>query len=59
MATVFVLVGQNDYEGDTLLGVYESNEAADAAYQQYINNHFAFHRYNVHPIELGATAEYH
>lgn len=34
--TVYVLLGQTDYAGDTLLGVYTSEEAARAAYDAFL-----------------------
>ena len=58
MTTVYVLVGQNDYEGDTVLGVYCSFEEADVAYSQYTIEHLAFDEYDVYPIVLGAAAEW-
>jgi hypothetical protein len=58
MTTVYVLVGQNDYEGDTVLGVYSSFEEADVAYSQYTIERSAFDEYDVYPIVLGAAAEW-
>ena len=58
MTTVYVLVGQNDYEGDTVLGVYVSRLEADAAYSQYTIEHTAFDDHDVYPIVLGAAAEF-
>ena len=58
MTTVYVLVGQTDYEGDTVLGVYASFEEADAAYAQYTIEHSAFDDYDVYPQTLGAAAEW-
>jgi hypothetical protein len=34
--TVYVLLGRTDYAGDTLLGVYTSDEAARAAYIAFL-----------------------
>jgi hypothetical protein len=56
--TVYVLVGQTDYEGDTVLGVYVSRLEADAAYAQYTIEHSAFDEYDIYPLELGAAAEW-
>ena len=58
MTTVYVLAGATDYAGDTVLGVYQTREEADAAYVQYCVDHSAFDDYTIHPIELGATAEF-
>jgi hypothetical protein len=58
MTTVFVLLGETHYEGDTLLGVYISNEAADAAYVQYCIDHSAYDDYRIVPVEVGAVAEF-
>ena len=56
MTTMFVLVGQTDYEGDTVLGVYESHEAAEIAYEQYTFSYFTYDGYDIYPIEVGAAA---
>ena len=58
MTTVFVLVGQTDYAGDTVLGVYASREEADVAYAQYTIEHSVFDEYDIYPVELGAAAEH-
>jgi hypothetical protein len=58
MTTVFVLVGQHDYAGDTVLGVYPSFEEADVAYAQYTIDHSSFDEYEIYPIVLGAAAEF-
>jgi hypothetical protein len=58
MTTVFVLVGQTDYAGDTVLGVYPSFEEAIAAYNQYTTEHMGFDEYEIYPIVLGAAAEW-
>lgn len=58
MTIVFVLVGQTDYAGDTVLGVYASREEADVAYAQYTIEHSAFDDYDVYPMTLGAAAEF-
>jgi hypothetical protein len=58
MTTVYVLLGVFDHEGDTLLGVYASNEAADVAYVQYCIDHSAFDDYRITPVEVGAAAEF-
>jgi hypothetical protein len=58
MTTVFVLVGQTDYAGDTILGVYASVEEADEAYAQYITEHSAYDDYDTQKIEIGAAAEF-
>ena len=55
MTTVFVLVGQTDYAGDTILGVYASVEEA---YAQYITEHSAYDDYDTQKIEIGAAAEF-
>lgn len=59
MTTVHVLVGQTDHEGDTVLGVYASWEEADVAYTQFTIERYAFDRYDIYPVELGADAEVH
>lgn len=55
---VFVLLARYDYEGDALLGVYETAEAASAAYEELaertgvrFGNEFV-----VQPVTLGALA---
>ena len=58
MTTVYVLVGQTDHEGDTVLGVYVSRLEADVAYSQYTIEHSAFDEYDIYPVELGAAAEF-
>lgn len=58
MTTVYVLLGETDYEGDTLLGVYASHEAADVAYVQYCIDHIAYDGYRIVPVEVGAAAEW-
>jgi hypothetical protein len=55
--TVYVLVGQTDCEGDSVLGVYQSRAEADVAYAQYTIERSRFDDYAVYPIELGAAAE--
>ena len=57
-ATVYVLVGQTDYAGDTVLGVYVSRLEAEAAYTEYTIEHSAFDEYGIYPVELGAAAEW-
>jgi hypothetical protein len=59
MTTVYVLVGQINHEGDTVLGVYVSREEADTAYAQYANENSTFDDYDVYPVELGAAADWH
>ena len=57
MTSVFVLLGKTHYEGDTMLGVYLTAEAAEAAYTQYCLERFAFDGYRVAEVEVGAAAE--
>jgi hypothetical protein len=58
MATVYVLMWAVDYEGENLLGVYASQEEADAAGQAWEFDHVLgnYERLVVYPIELGAPA---
>ncbi len=56
MTTVYVLLGETDHEGDTLLGVYASHEAAAVAYVQYCIDHIAYDGYRIVPVEVGAAA---
>lgn len=58
MTHVFVLLGETDYAGDTLLGVYSSYDDADAAYAQYTTEHSAFDDYRIQQLEIGAAAEF-
>jgi hypothetical protein len=58
MTHAFVLLGETDHEGDTLLGVYTSYEAADAAYAQYTIDHTAFDDYRIVQVEVGAAADW-
>ena len=58
MTTVYALLGETDYEGDTFLGVYASHEAADVAYVQYCIDHSAYDGYCIVPVEVGAAAEF-
>ena len=55
MTTVYVLVGQTDYEGDTVLGVYVSRLEADVAYAQYTIENSPFDEYDIYAVELGAA----
>ena len=55
---MYVLLGETDYEGDTLLGIYPTQDAAEAAYQVWIVDHQIFDRYRVQQVEVGAAAQY-
>jgi len=58
MTTVFVLLGEYDYEGDTLLGVYDSHQEAENAYATFCENRaHAFDSYHIVKVEVGAPAE--
>lgn len=56
---MYVLLGETDYEGDTLLGVYATQEAAEAAYQVWIADQQRFDGHRVQQVEVGAAAQYH
>lgn len=51
---VYCLLGRVDYEGDSLLGVYPSDEAAREARASYVDGYYD--RYYVQVRELGAQA---
>ena len=55
---VFVLMGYFDYEGEYLLGVYTSSEAAEAAYAEYLEDHDPFDDYAVVERTLDTAAEW-
>ena len=56
--TVFVLLGEVDYEGAMLLGVYETREQAEDAYDLFMEERpDYFDRPVIQRRELGAVAE--
>ncbi len=55
---VFVLMGEMDYEGDYLLGVYASEQEAVDALGVYMRDRPSPDRYYVSRRVLGAPAEY-
>lgn len=56
---VFVLLGVTHYEGDTLLGVYATEQAALAAYQSFLDaGGWDYHDVKVEERTVGAPAEH-
>jgi hypothetical protein len=56
--TVYVLLGEMDYEGHTLLGVYASREEAEAAFEAHEEGRSCtFDRMVVQERVLGVAAE--
>ena len=53
---VFVLLGQVDYEGQGLLGVYSTREGAVSAKDLYVANGGTFDSYVVEKRELDVIA---
>lgn len=53
--TVFVLVGYDDFEGGTLLGVYSDAEAAERAKAEVTTR---FDDLAVHSVAVGAPPRY-
>jgi len=53
---VFVLLGQIDYEGQGLLGVYSTREGAVSAKDLYVANGGTFDSYVVEKRELDVIA---
>lgn len=61
MATVYVLTGVIEYEASEVLGAYESQEAAEAARDEYrercvTGTDWEYDSYEVTSMELGAAA---
>lgn len=54
---MFVLLGENDYEGCTLLGVYTTAEDAYREYEVYCETNDPFHRPAVKLVTVDAPAE--
>ena len=55
---VFVLLGVTHYEGDTLLGVYETEQAALAAYQVHLEDgRWSYDDIKVEDRIVGAAVE--
>ena len=54
--TVFVLLGQIDYEGKGLLGVYSTREGAVSAKELYVANGRDFDSYVIEKRELDGMA---
>lgn len=54
---MYVLLGVTHYEGDTLLGVYTTREAAYRAYEVYCQTHTPFDRCGVEEMTVDAEAE--
>lgn len=51
-----------DYEGEVLLGVYSSQETAEAAADAFLEHHGALARsesFVYHDVQLDGAAEYH
>ncbi len=55
---VFVLMGEMDYEGDYLLGVYASEQEAVDALGVYLRETISHDHYYVDRRVLGAPAEH-
>ena len=53
---VFVLLGQIDYEGQGLLGVYSTREGAVSAKELYVANGGTFDSYVIEKRELDVIA---
>ena len=53
---VFVLLGQVDYEGQGLLGVYSTREGAVSAKDLYVGNGGTFDSYVIEKRELDVIA---
>ena len=60
MTTVYILTWAVDYEGETLLGVYDSQEAATAAGQVWLGDRTLRDCDDlcIRPVVVGAPAEY-
>ena len=63
---MFVLLLATDYEGEQLLGVYSSEEAARVASQGFIAQHrsamgrlYSFESFVISETQLDANARYH
>lgn len=56
---MFVLLGVTRHEGDSLLGVYTTREAAYEAYEVYCQTHTAFTAPAVKAVTVDALAEAH
>lgn len=55
---VFALLGEMDYEGHTLLGIYASREEAEAAFEAHEEGRICtFDRMVVEERVIGAAAE--
>ena len=64
--TVYALMLSTDYEGEMILGVYSSEDAATAASEGFILAHrqktgklHAAESFEIRPVELDAAAKYH
>lgn len=56
---MFVLLGVTRHEGDTLLGVYTTAEAAYRAYEVYCETNTPFDRAAVETVTVDTAAETH
>lgn len=54
---MFVLLGETHYEGDTLLGVYSTPDAAEEAYVVFCAERYAFDGHRVVRVEIDAPAD--
>lgn len=55
---MFVLLGEVRYEGETLLGVYSTEELAERARDDYETGQSRmFHDYVIRPVTVDAPAE--
>ena len=54
---MFVLLGETNYNGDTLLGVYSNRQAADEACEVYRANNGGFDGYRVVQVVVDAVAD--
>jgi hypothetical protein len=59
--TVFALMLTTDYEGDLILGIYSSEEAATAASEAFFLAHrpSSSQTLELREVELDAAAQYH
>lgn len=62
MTTVYILTLAMDYEGETILGAYETVEDAYAAGDAFLVDRerelASYEEFRVHSVVVGATADY-
>ena len=61
MTTVYVLSLATDYEGESLMGVYDTHEDAEDAAEAYLveadRELCSFEQFFIRPVAVGAPAE--